>query len=55
MLRRTNPLHDTEIIEIDGLSMNSQEHRVSVAGQAVELGPTEYKLLQFFITHPERV
>ena len=30
-------------------------HRVSAHGRAVALGPTEYRLLEFFLTHPERV
>ena len=55
LLRRTSPVPDNEIIEIDGLSMDLQGHRVNVYGRALELGPTEYKLLKFFMTHPERV
>ena len=30
-------------------------HRINIGGQAVNLGPTEYRLLQFFLTHQERV
>ena len=33
----------------------SSPHRVLASGQEIKLGPTEYRLLQFLMTHPERV
>ena len=38
----------------DGLLLDPVSHRVSANGRAVEMGPTEYRLLQFFMTHQER-
>ena len=55
VLRRTTPQGVDDAIELDGLRLDPASHRVSVYGQALELGPTEYRLLQFFITHQERV
>ncbi|BAU46988.1 chemotaxis protein CheY [Sulfurifustis variabilis] len=55
LLRRTTP-HATEVaVETDGLSIDPVTHRVTAHGQAVEVGPTEFRLLHFFMTHPERV
>ena len=54
VLRRTIPDQD-EIIEVGGIKLDNATHRLSISGNKLELGPTEYKLLQFFMTHPERV
>jgi len=55
LLRRTAP-HAAEVaVEVEGLSLDPVTHRVSSDGQGIELGPTEFRLLHFFMTHPERV
>ncbi len=54
VLRRTTPRGVEEPVEVDGLQLDPVSHRVSAHGQAVEMGPTEYRLLQFFMTHQER-
>lgn len=55
VLRRSRGPESSEIIEIAGLSLDSAGHRVSIQGQPVNLGPTEFRLLHFFMTHAERV
>jgi len=55
ILRRTNPQLTDEPIEIDGLRIEPDSHRVFANGQPLDLGPTEFRILHFFITHPERV
>ncbi len=54
VLRRTTPDQDG-ILELGGIRMDSVKHRLSFDNKPFELGPTEYKLLHFFMTHPERV
>jgi two-component system phosphate regulon response regulator PhoB len=55
VLRRTSPSGAEESIEAGGLVLDTASHRVSADGRPVPLGPTEYRLLQFFMEHPERV
>jgi len=55
LIRRSAPIANNDVIELAGLSMDLLGHRVSAGDQPVELGPTEYKLLYFFMLHPERV
>ena len=55
VLRRAAPGHDEEIIQLNGLKLDGSSHRVTVADRVVSLGPTEYRLLSFFMTHTERV
>src|ERR1043166_2598164 len=55
VLRRTVPGGEAERLQIDGLEVDAASQRVTARGQPVHLGPTEYKLLHFFASHPERV
>ncbi len=55
VLRRRAPQMTSEIIEIEGLRVDPVTHRVSGNGQSLDLGPTEFRLLHFFMTHAERV
>jgi two-component system phosphate regulon response regulator PhoB len=55
VLRRRSPQLTDDLIEIGGLALNPAAHRITGAGQELVLGPTEFKLLHFFMTHPERV
>jgi len=54
VLRRADPQATTGPIEVDGLCLDPTSHRVTINGQPVEMGPTEYRLLEFFLTHQER-
>ena len=54
VLRRATPQGVEDAVEIDGLVLDPVSHRVSVDGRSLEMGPTEYRLLQFFMTHQER-
>jgi two-component system phosphate regulon response regulator PhoB len=55
VLRRAHGEDTDGIIEFDGLRIDSAAHRVYADEQIVVIGPTEYRLLHFFMTHPERV
>lgn len=55
VLRRTAPTSSDEPVEIDGLRLDPVSHRVTANGRTVDMGPTEYRLLHFFMTHQDRV
>jgi len=55
ILRRTTVMDDTEKIQAKGLSLDPASHRVLANKNPVDLGPTEFRLLHFFMTHTERV
>ena len=55
VLRRRTPHLADEAVEIGALTLNPATHRATAAGWPIELGPTEFRLLFFFMTHPERV
>jgi two-component system phosphate regulon response regulator PhoB len=55
VLRRRAPEQGSVALEIGQLKLDTATHRVSYAEQALKLGPTEFKLLQYLMSHAERV
>jgi len=55
LLRRRKPHYGQSPVEIAGLKIDPAAHRVSGNGQPLALGPTEFRLLHYFMTHPNRV
>ena len=55
VMRRISPMAVEEVIEMQGLSLDPTSHRVMTGENPLDMGPTEFKLLHFFMTHPERV
>lgn len=55
VLRRRAPQLTDDEIEIAGLKLDPVSHRITGNGSNLPLGPTEFRLLHFFMTHPERV
>ena len=55
VLRRRAPQLSREAVEIEGLVLNPATHEVLGAGTALRMGPTEFQLLHFFMTHTDRV
>jgi two-component system phosphate regulon response regulator PhoB len=55
VLRRRAPQMTDDVVEIAGLKLDPTSHRVFGNGKPLELGPTEFRLLHFLMTHPERV
>ena len=55
VLRRRAPQMTDDVVRMGALELDPASHRVTGASQPVELGPTEFRLLHFLMTHPERV
>src|SRR5215203_6884934 len=55
VLRRRAPEQAGGVVAVGALSLDAATHRVSWEGRPVKVGPTEFKLLQFLMRHPERV
>ncbi len=55
VLRRRAPQMTEDQVKFKELTLDPSTHRISVGDTEVNLGPTEFKLLHFFMTHPERV
>ncbi|MEW6993181.1 phosphate regulon transcriptional regulator PhoB [Colwelliaceae bacterium MEBiC 14330] len=55
VIRRVSPTSLEEEVDFHGLKLDPVSHRVSINGESLDLGPTEFRLLHFFMTHTERV
>ena len=55
VLRRRGAADQNDCVEINGLRLDPETHRVTAHDATLSLSPTEFRLLHFFITHPERV
>ena len=55
VLRRRAPQATEDVVEIGKLRLDPVTHRVAAAGETINLGPTEFRLLHYLMTHPERV
>lgn len=55
VLRRRAPLSVGEVLKVGDLQLDGATHQVSYQGEALKLGPMEFKLLSHFLHHPERV
>lgn len=55
LLRRRAPETAAETLRIGGLVLDAATMRVTIDGQEIRLGPTEFRLLRYLMSHPERV
>lgn len=55
VLRRTRPVLTGAALKYGDIVMDTVSHKVQRGARAVKLGPTEFKLLRYFLEHPSRV
>ncbi len=55
VLRRRAPEQSAGVVAVGDLSLDADTYRVSWKQQPLKVGPTEFKLLQYLMRHPERV
>ena len=54
LLRRSQGADQDAILQVEKLTLDGESKRVMLDGELLDVGPTEFKLLQFFMSHPER-
>lgn len=55
VMRRVSPTALDDVIDVQGLKLDPVSHRVTSDDEPLDMGPTEFKMLHFFMTHQERV
>lgn len=55
VMRRSSSSSTDKVLEYNGLEFDLASHRVMANGVVIDLGPTEYRILKFFMENPERV
>lgn len=55
VMRRSGKLSESGQLTLGDLTLDAEQHRLSIAGKAVDVSPTEFRLMQFFMTNPDKV
>jgi two-component system phosphate regulon response regulator PhoB len=55
VLRRAGKISATDTISVGDLQLDMGQHRFSIGNRQVEISPTEFRMVQFFMTHPDKV
>ena len=55
VLRRSGRMHDLAQIEAAGLLLDTEQHQLSIDNKPLTVSPTEFRLMHFFMTHPNKV
>ncbi|NOQ63961.1 MAG: phosphate regulon transcriptional regulatory protein PhoB [Methyloprofundus sp.] len=55
VLRRSGKIHDLTQIKFQDIILDTTQHRVSIADHVIDISPTEFRLLSFFLSHPDKV
>ena len=55
LLRRARPEADDGVLNVAGLQLDTNSHRVTAGDRDLDMGPTEFRLLRFFMSHADRV
>lgn len=55
VLRRTGKIQDLAQITLGDLILDSEQHRLTIGDKQLDVSPTEFRLMQFFMTHPDKV
>lgn len=55
VLRRSGKIQDLAQITLGDLILDTEQHRLTIGDKQLEVSPTEFRLMQFFMTHPDKV
>jgi len=55
VMRRSGKLSESGLLNVGDLTLDAEQHRLTIAGQPLEVSPTEFRLMQFFMTNPDKV
>lgn len=55
VMRRSGKLTETGLLSIGDLILDAEQHRLTIAGKTVDVSPTEFRLMQFFMSNPDKV
>jgi len=55
VMRRSGKLNDSGQLSLGDLVLDTEQHRLTIGGQSLEVSPTEFRLMQFFMANPDKV
>lgn len=55
VLRRSGNNSQEQTLDVAGIKLDIEKHRIMIEGMALDMSPTEFKLIHFFLTHQDKV
>jgi two-component system phosphate regulon response regulator PhoB len=55
VMRRSGKLSESGLLNVGDLTLDAEQHRLTISGHTLEVSPTEFRLMQFFMTNPDKV
>jgi two-component system, OmpR family, phosphate regulon response regulator PhoB len=55
VMRRSGKLSESGHLNVGDLTLDAEQHRLTISGQTLDVSPTEFRLMQFFMTNPDKV
>lgn len=55
VMRRSGKLSESGQLSVGDLTLDAEQHRLTISGKTLDVSPTEFRLMQFFMTHPDKV
>ncbi|MCQ8116302.1 MULTISPECIES: phosphate regulon transcriptional regulator PhoB [Methylomonas] len=55
VMRRSGKLSESGLLSVGDLTLDAEQHKLTIAGRSLEVSPTEFRLMQFFMTNPDKV
>ena len=55
VMRRSGKLSESGLLNVGDLTLDAEQHRLTIAVHTLEVSPTEFRLMQFFMTNPDKV
>lgn len=55
VMRRSGKLTELGQLTVGDVTLDAEQHRLTIAGKTVDVSPTEFRLMQFFMTNPDKV
>ena len=55
VMRRSGKLSESGQLRIGDLTLDAEQHRLTIAGKTLDVSPTEFRLMQFFMSNPDKV
>ncbi|MDD2761628.1 MAG: phosphate regulon transcriptional regulator PhoB [Methylomonas sp.] len=55
VMRRTGKLSESGQLSVGDLTLDAEQHRLTIAGKTLDVSPTEFRLMQFFMSNPDKV
>ena len=55
VMRRSGKLSESGQLSVGDLTLDAEQHKLSIGGRSLEVSPSEFRLMQFFMTNPDKV